>query len=818
MASAVIRLAPGAGGPKKLVVKTLQKKDAAAAVEDPLERAWPALRDFLGAVHDTRVTVHSFQELYGAVESLVLAKQCARLYERLVATCSAHIAGIVSGLAAGPGDPAAFLASLQKVWAAHCEQMVVIRNVFLYLDRTYVRDAAAATSAAGAGGSPASLPSGTALLGGAVLPLWDMGLHLLRERLVSFHADVLGRIVSSIVARIAAERRGEAVDRSALASACRMLLALRLYSSHLEQELYADADQSFAAEGVRLLDELDVPTYLIRAEGRLREERDRAAAVLDGSTSLRRLVGIVESQLLARHGSALLERGFASLAEGQRTEDLRRLHALLGRVGRTPEVRKHFADYVKRVAMALVAEESEEKDKALVQGLLDFKARMDALVADAFVGNETFSQALRAGLELAANSRDNKPAELIAKYMDLKLRGGPRLAGVASEEELEALLDRAMFLFRCVHAKDVFEAFYKRDLSKRLLSSRTSSNELERSMVGKLKAECGGQFTAKLEGMFKDADLSRELMSQFASSKEATSGVAIVPAAAAAASSSSTGAGAGAGAGSSTESSSGASAAAAGGAGSAGGSGGLTVDLSVHVLTSSYWPAYTAAPAIVPPHLAANLAAFEAFYGRKFQGGRRLAWQHQLGSCTVKAWFPGNARKEFELSFFQTSVLLLFNGADAVPFPAIAAATGVEDGELRRTLQSLACGKYRVLRKEPKGRDVADSDVFHFNSAFTDPLMRIKIPTIQAVKEVRAEADATREKIMQDRQYQIDAAIVRIMKARKSLPHTQLMSELLGQLRFPGVPADCKKRIDSLIDRDYLERDEADPSVYHYLA
>lgn len=141
-----------------------------------------------------------------------------------------------------------------------------------------------------------------------------------------------------------------------------------------------------------------------------------------------------------------------------------------------------------------------------------------------------------------------------------------------------------------------------------------------------------------------------------------------------------------------------------------------------------------------------------------------------------------------------------------------------EDGELRRTLQSLACGKYRVLRKEPKGRDVADGDVFHFNGEFRDPLMRIKIPTIQAVKEVRAEADATREKIMQDRQYQIDAAIVRIMKSRKTLAHTQLMSELLGQLRFPGVPADCKKRIDSLIDRDYLERDEADPSVYNYLA
>lgn len=355
MASAVARLAPGASGPKKLVVKTLQKKDAAAAGDDPLERSWPALRDFLGAVHSARVTVHSFQELYGAVESLVLAKQGARLYERLVATCSAHIAGIVSGLASGPGEPTAFLAALQKAWVAHCEQMVVIRNVFLYLDRTYVRDAAAATSAAGAGApaaassaaAGAASPVGTALLGGTVLPLWDMGLHLLRERLVSFHADVLARIVSSVVARIGAERRGEAVDRSALASACRMLLSLRLYSSHLEQELYADADQAFAAEGVRLLDELDVPTYLVRAEGRLREERDRAAAVLDGSTSLRRLVGIVEGQLLSRHGSALLEKGFAPLAEAQRVDDLRRLHVLLGRVGRTPEVRKHFADYVK---------------------------------------------------------------------------------------------------------------------------------------------------------------------------------------------------------------------------------------------------------------------------------------------------------------------------------------------------------------------------------------------------------------------------------------------------------------------------------------
>jgi cullin-4 len=80
------------------------------------------------------------------------------------------------------------------------------------------------------------------------------------------------------------------------------------------------------------------------------------------------------------------------------------------------------------------------------------------------------------------------------------------------------------------------------------------------------------------------------------------------------------------------------------------------------------------------------------------------------------------------------------------------------------------------------------------------------------------EQKATEERVFQDRQYQIDAAIVRIMKMRKTLSHNLLISELLGQLKFPVKPSDLKKRIESLIDRDYMERDKDNSNQYNYVA
>ncbi|KAJ3142483.1 Cullin-4, partial [Physocladia obscura] len=82
----------------------------------------------------------------------------------------------------------------------------------------------------------------------------------------------------------------------------------------------------------------------------------------------------------------------------------------------------------------------------------------------------------------------------------------------------------------------------------------------------------------------------------------------------------------------------------------------------------------------------------------------------------------------------------------------------MESKELDRTLQSLACGKIRVLNKNPKGRDVNPTDSFDFNESFENPLYRIKINSIQLKETVEENKDTT-EKVFSDRQYQVDAAI-----------------------------------------------------------
>ncbi|XP_036105400.1 cullin-4A isoform X5 [Molossus molossus] len=474
------------------------------------------------------------------------------------------------------------------------------------------------------------------------------------------------------------------------------------------------------------------------------------------------LIACVEKQLLGEHLTAILQKGLDHLLDENRVPDLTQMYQLFSRVkGGQQILLQHWSEYIKTFGTTIVI--NPEKDKDMVQDLLDFKDRVDHVIEVCFQRNEKFINLMKESFETFINKRPNKPAELIAKHVDSKLRAGNK---EATDEELERILDKIMIIFRFIHGKDVFEAFYKKDLAKRLLVGKSASVDAEKSMLSKLKHECGAAFTSKLEGMFKDMELSKDIMVHFKQYMQNQSDPG-------------------------------------------------SIDLTVNILTMGYWPTYTPMEVHLTPEMIKLQEVFKTFYLGK-HSGRKLQWQTTLGHAVLKAEFK-EGKKEFQVSLFQTLVLLMFNEGDGFSFEEIKMATGIEDSELRRTLQSLACGKARVLIKSPKGKEVEDGDKFIFNGEFKHKLFRIKINQIQ-MKETVEEQVSTTERVFQDRQYQIDAAIVRIMKMRKTLGHNLLVSELYNQLKFPVKPGDLKKRIESLIDRDYMERDKDNPNQYHYVA
>ena len=156
-------------------------------------------------------------------------------------------------------------------------------------------------------------------------------------------------------------------------------------------------------------------------------------------------------------------------------------------------------------------------------------------------------------------------------------------------------------------------------------------------MIAKLKAECGAAFTTKLEGMFKDVETSKDVGLAFRAAPASRH----LPAG---------------------------------------------VEVAVSVLTAGYWPTYPPAEVTLPAEIAAYTELFTQFYLSK-HSGRRLAWQHGLGQCVLKARFAAGAR-ELQVSLFQAAALLLFNDAPKLTLEDIKAATGIEDKELRRTLQA----------------------------------------------------------------------------------------------------------------------------------
>merc|ERR1712228_693119 len=140
-----------------------------------------------------------------------------------------------------------------------------------------------------------------------------------------------------------------------------------------------------------------------------------------------------------------------------------------------------------------------------------------------------------------------------------------------------------------------------------------------------------------------------------------------------------------------------------------------------------------------------------------------------------------------------------------------------------RHILALAHPKVRVLNKRPNKKILLLEDTFTFNKKYKNQRVRVNIGVLDSKSSSNIkvkEKGQIPQQVLESRKNRVEAAIVRIMKARKKLHHQQLIVEVVHQLqsRFNPDPQFIKQRVASLIEREYLERDSTDRRLYHYLA
>ncbi|KAF9888066.1 Cullin-3 [Aspergillus nanangensis] len=812
---------------------TLHHQGPTASRSDDFDANWEIIQSALKQIHTKNASHLSFEQLYRNAYNIVLISRGNDLYGRVQQWEKDWLDTQVSARATAAISPPLLLAKdvanvqdqanerraagerflqvIKESWEDHQLCMGMITDVLMYMDRVVTADH--------------NKPS---------IYVITMALfrdHVLRAPIPNHPELVVANILeSTVLFMIHLERLGHIIDRPLIRHCIYMLEGLyetvqeeasgKLYLTSFEPAFLEASKVFYKAEGQRLVETGDATEFCKRATTRIAEERERCTYTLSPLTEPK-IKEVLDNELIRAHISEVVNlegTGVRTMIDNHRLEALKEVYVLSSRVdGKklplTAAVQNRIVEMGRDInASALVTatklpeknadggKKAADKDKEKpinqqttlaikwVDDILALKTKFDSIWKDSFESDQVMQSAITTSFSEFINS-NTRSSEHLSLFFDENLKKG--IKG-KTDDEVDALLENGITLLRYIKDKDLFEAYYKKHLSRRLLMKRSVSMDAERQMISKMKMEVGTQFTSRLENMFKDMAISEDVTASYKTHIKKS-----------------------------------------------GDPDQKRVELDINVLTSTMWPMEIMSNSrgdevqlacVFPRDIERLKKSFEEFY-LSSHSGRKLTWQGNMGTADIRANFqrPNGKiqRHELNVSTYAMIILMLFNdlpAGESLTFDEIKAQTRIPGHDLIRNLQSLAVApKTRVLKKEPMSKDVKPTDKFFFNSDFQSPFMKVRIGVVSGGAnkvENQDQRKGTEKRLNDERAGSIEAAIVRIMKQRKKLVHAQLMTEVLGQLssRFTPDVNMVKKRIESLMDREYIERIEDDPPTYGYVA
>ncbi len=211
---------------------------------------------------------------------------------------------------------------------------------------------------------------------------------------------------------------------------------------------------------------------------------------------------------------------------------------------------------------------------------------------------------------------------------------------------------------------------------------------------------------------------------------------------------------------------------------------------------------------------------------------------------------PKSQSHNFSMTMYPMCIFVLFRSRNTLMLKQIQDEIHIPEDELQHHLMSLRTHKHRILCKGSKGKQImGDKDTFMYNPKYTYKMKRVKVPmvsmrdttsssgsnsasagensnesaSIASLSSLSADlvygSPGMLVTVEEDQRYLLEVAMVHIIKVRKTCDHNNFVVEAKRQMLgwFIPLPQFLKKRVTSLINREYLERDEKKRSVYRYM-
>jgi cullin 1 len=542
-------------------------------------------------------------------------------------------------------------------------------------------------------------------------------LHLVQWR-IHFFSEVEKKVMASVLKLVEKQRNGETIEHNQIRAIVDSFVmlgldendskkgSLKVYVAHFQEPFLAATASFYEMESRQFIAENSIVEYMRKAEDRLAEEDERVKMYLHPEI-LGRLREVCNRALIADH-AAILRDEFQKLLDENRVEDMQRMYSLLYRIPKGLEpLRTRFEEHVQKAGLAAIAKVASDGDKmepkVYVDALLEIHSQYQDLVRTAFKDEPEFTRSLDNACREFVNRNSickpgtNKSPELLAKYTDVLLR---KSGSSAEESDLEASLSQVMTIFKYIEDKDVFQKFYSRQLARRLVTSNSSSEDAETSMISKLKEACGFEYTNKLQRMFQDMQISKDLNSGY---KEFESNL--------------------------EESAAG-------------------IDASYSILGTGFWPLVPPNTTFLPPSdIVKAYERFQKFYNQK-HSGRKLTWLWHLCKGEVKANYTKSKTPFlFQVSTYQMAILLLFNEKEAITYEEITQGTALPKEVLDPQLNLFLRAK--IILQSPDGAYRPETK-FSLNRDFKSKKLRIKLD-IPVKSEQKQESEETHKTIEEDR-------------------------------------------------------------------